>query len=79
MLMMIFSCVLKTWGMHIEKVKNLGGEFTGKSQMIFWKVSNKYNYCLPMKIIAACSAHNNELYTAIWTNEEIGSMLLEKT
>lgn len=33
---------------------------------------------MSMKIIAACSAYNNELYTAIWTNEEIGFMLLEK-
>lgn len=41
-------------------------------------MNNKYNYCMSMKIIAACSAYNNELYTAIWTNEEIGSMLLEK-
>lgn len=46
--------------------------------MMSLKVSNKYNYCRCLKIIATSSAYDNELYTAIWTNEETGSMLVDK-
>jgi len=46
--------------------------------MISLKVSNKYNYCRAIKIVATSCACNNEFYTAIWTNEEIGSMLVDK-